>query len=200
MSLLTQEEQTVFYDFGLRPAIQELMPAEASEWPTSYASQLFLARKFKGALSFGTKAVGEWNVLLLGGAIRHHLVRHGYNWGRSLLFLLQVRGTKHTTSHGLSANSAEQALDHFFNEISIPMHAAEDGEWWIDVGVEFWSELGCCLQWRTDHHGHIYQFISDTDAERANRVTKLGSSKYARDMVAHLPSVSGCRVTPGPQV
>lgn len=198
-SLLTQEEQKAFYDFGLLPAIQELMPEESSEWPTSYASQLFLARKRQGAFSFGTKAVGQWNVPLLGDAIRQHLVRAGYNWGQSLLFLLQVRGTKHATSHGLRANDAQQALNCYFREISIPMDATENGEWWIDVGIEFRSELGYCLQWRTDCHGHVYQFVSNVNAERANQVVRLGSSKYARDMVAQLPSVSGCRVTPGPR-
>ena len=198
-SLMTQEEQKVFYEAGLRPAIQELMPEEASEWPTSYASQLFVARRQNGAFSFGTKAVGQWNVPLLGEAIRRHLVQNGYDWGASLLFLLQVRGTKHGTSHGLLEDDAELALDYYFKDISIPINATENGKWWIDIGIELRSELGYCLQWRTDCHRRVYQFVSGVDDERVIQVVRPGGSKYTRDMVAHLPSVSGCRVTPGPR-
>ncbi len=195
-ALLTKQEQEAFYQSGLYPAIQELLPSEACEWPPSYNAELFRARKGKG-YSFGTKAVGDWAVSSLGPAIRRHLVANRYYWGGSLLFLLQIRGTKHGTSHGLRAENARQALGRYLSENHIPRHATAIGKWWIDVGLEFHSDFGHCLQWRTDCHRHVYHHISSVDVENATRVTSLGSSKYGRDMASHLPLVSGCRVEPG---
>lgn len=196
-SLLTQQEQETFYQSGLYPAIQELLPAEACEWPPSYRAELFRAQQSGGRLSFGTKAVGDWAVSPLGPAVRRHLVANGYRWGGSLIFLLQIRGTKHGTSHGLHAQGAREGLDDYLRENHIPRHATEIGKWWIDVGLVFRSDIGHCLQWRTDSHRYVYHFTSSTDVENATRVTLPGSSKYSRDMVSHLPLVSGCRVAPG---
>src|SRR4029077_16246075 len=97
----------------------------------------------------------------------------------------------------LQQESGRQALYRYLDENHIPHHATRIGQWWIDVGLEFRSDFGHCLQWRTDCHRFVYHLVSETDVDNATRVTSPGSSKYYRDMVAHLPLVSGCRVTPG---
>jgi len=79
--------------------------------------------------------------------------------------------------------------------IKIP---AADTQWWIDVGLEFFSE-GLCLQWQIDSHYHIAKDVLGIREADAIRITSLGSSKYQRDFSAHFTGLSDCRIKPGTQ-
>jgi hypothetical protein len=72
-----------------------------------------------------------------------------------------------------------------------------EGSWWIDVGLEYSSQWGRCLQWMTGSHRDVVKEALRIDDLHASRITSLGSSKYSRDLASHLPAVSGCRIEPG---
>jgi hypothetical protein len=112
-------------------------------------------------------------------------------------FLLQIRGTKHTIQHRLDEESAETSLQQYFRDMAVPFEATRTGEWFVDVAVEFASTQGMCLQWRTDQHARVIKNVLAIPERHAKRITSMGSSEYERDVVAHMPEVSGCRITTG---
>ena len=67
------------------------------------------------------------------------------------------------------------------------------------MGIEVSSSNRNCLAWRTDSHVHMVQHVCNIPGNHAKRITDIGSSKYARDLMSHLPEVSGCRISPGAQ-
>ena len=173
-----------------------LMPHAANDWPPTYADELFHAQKKNGLYSFTKKGVPHYLLPELRNVIQHCLGEAGHTWGNSMRFLLQVRGMKHTTQHGLG--QADVALNQLFREIKIPLQdALGSGTWYVNVGVEFSSVSRDCLQWRTDHHVQMVELALEIDRANAVRITKLGSSQYQRDFVAHLTEVSGCRISTG---
>lgn len=208
---LTQEEKAIFYEKGLRPAIANLTHITSSEWPATYSDEMFRARGPNGQLSFCSKVVAEWLVPELGNAIRDALTENGCTWGTGLVFLHQVRGVKHSSTHGINRESAKQALEIFLRDNHLtPGQGAEEGEegdeeadgrggekWWVDAAIEVISNFGNCLAWRTDSHSHIVRRALSISYDEAERITKPGSTLYARDLVSHLTAVSGCRITPG---
>ncbi|KAJ8487932.1 hypothetical protein ONZ45_g14144 [Pleurotus djamor] len=199
-SALTQQEYKQFYEKGLRPAIVELIPVQANEWPADYSTEIFRARSHAGQLSLGTKVVDSFVVEDLGDMIRSHLAANGLDWGTGLVFLHEIRGTKHGHGHGVRASSAQRVLDAWLTEYHLDKERMEaSGEWYIDAGVEFVSRSNHCLAWRTDSHFHIVQSALQISEIHARRITRPGSTKYTRDMVSHMPSISGCCISPGIQ-
>ncbi|KAG6906930.1 hypothetical protein DXG01_011320 [Tephrocybe rancida] len=198
---LTQDELKLFYEKGLRPAIITLLGAQATEWPADYHSELFRARDHHGRLGFMTKILREDVVGELGYYIRESLAANGLSWGMGLVFLIQIRGVKHSSTHTMTPRNADNAFQTFLydNSLAHDMIAQSDGKWWIDVGLEVISDKGNCLVWRTDSHHHVVQSLCGLQDRVAQRITSPGSSKYTRDMASHLPGVSGCRISPGPQ-
>jgi hypothetical protein len=96
--------------------------------------------------------------------------------------------------------SAQFALEEYLVDAKIPIHATETGYWFIDVGVEYSAMDGPeCLQWSTSSHFHVVRDVLRIPDNHASRITSIGSTKYARDVVSHLPAVSGCRIEPGIQ-
>ncbi|KAG5649046.1 hypothetical protein H0H81_006771, partial [Sphagnurus paluster] len=69
-----------------------------------------------------------------------------------------------------------------------------EGDWWIDVSIEVNSVVESCLAWRTDSHYHITKAACNLEEHVAQRITIPGSGSYARDLVSHMPAVSGCRI------
>lgn len=206
---LSIEEQTTFYEKGLRPAIVELCATDASEWPSTFQTELTRSRRTNGQFSYQTKQIAAWLVPDLGDAIRRHLEENQVEWGRGLLFLHNVRGTKIGSGHGVLEVSAQNALTEYIEECCLPEEKLRSGDWYIDVGRQFYhnvtdldegeEEGEYCLQWRTDAHSILVQSFLGLDERHASRITQLGSSSYSRDLVSHLTGVSGCRIEPGVQ-
>ncbi|TFK59512.1 hypothetical protein BDN72DRAFT_905777 [Pluteus cervinus] len=196
-STLTQEQQAIFYEKGFRPAIEELMPDQVHEWPTTYATEFFRARARSGALKFTTKVIPANIVPRLGRAIRRALERNGTGWHIGLVFLHQLRGLKHSSIHAATEEMATVALMAFLKENNITDSVVSDGTWWIDVGLEISSNDGHCLAWRTDSHFHVVRKTLGINDRKAKRITSQGSTKYTRDVTSHLPTISGCRIAPG---
>jgi hypothetical protein len=197
-SQLSKIEKTEFYELGLRQAVAELLPYDISDWPPTYDAEMFRAQKRSGYVAYQTKLIPQWKVLSLGGVIRTKLQDNEVDWAQGFFFSLTVRGTKHATQHSMDADSASQALDEFLADAKISRDATAHGSWYIDVGVEY-SAGDTCLQWTTSSHFHILKDVLRVPELHASRITTPGSTKYARDMVSHLPAVSGCRIEPGVQ-
>lgn len=198
-SQLTKDEKTKFYEFGLRPSIFSLLRQDVSDWPATYDAELFRAKKRSGYMSYQTKVLPQWILPFLADTIRAELVLNGVDWGEDLFFTHTIRGTKHGTQHSRNHDAAVEALSEYLEDAKIPQEATEVGEWWIDVGMEFCSSHDACLQWKTSSHFHIVQEVLQIPDNHASRITSVGSSKYARDLVSHLTAVSGCRIEPGAQ-
>lgn len=196
-SHLTRDQQREFYELGLRPAMVDLEQGEAAEWAPTYEAELTRARKKTGHMAFQRKGFPRWNVPILGPTIRHHLARNNVIWAEGFQFLHNVRGTKQGTLHSMDAHSADMALDEFLLELSLSRETLLRGIWFIDVAIEFMSDDGGCLQWRTDSHFQVVKEVLEISTADADRITTIGSSKYHRDIASHLISVSGCRIEPG---
>lgn len=196
---LSQQELEIFYQAGLRPAIERLEPEGANEWPATYADEMFRARGNNGQLNFQTKVLGDWLVPYLGDYIRSSLRDGGYAaWGEGLVFLHQIRGVKHANTHSIATGPARQALSDFMDQNELdPQLIHSPSPWWIDVGLEVDSKDGNCLAWRTDSHFYLVREFLNIAQRLADKITTPGSSKYTRDMTSHLTAVSGCRIAPG---
>ena len=193
---LTQQDQKTFYEKGLLPAVRDLSAALAHEWPATYEDEMFRAIGKNGTLSFQTKMMHRMKVAELGTKIRMHLRRAGVSWWKGIVFLHQVRGVKHSTGHDV--DDANDALMEFLTSLCLDYETiSSSGKWWVDVAIQVASSDGNCLAWRTDQHTEVVQEICQIDTHSATRITCRGSRKYTRDMISHLPQVSGCRVRPG---
>jgi hypothetical protein len=195
---LTSKERKEFYEQGLRPAIESLVPLDRNDWPATYEGELFRARKQSGAMAFQTKMLQRFAVPHLIDHIRQSLSENGIDWAQDCLVMHTVRGTKNGTKHSLTEDAASLSLDEFLHSVHLSSAAIEQGgEWYIDVGVEFASSLDHCLQWTTTSHFHVVKEVLQISDHHASRITTLGSSKYQRDIASHLPALSGCRIEPG---
>lgn len=115
-SYLTQEELETLYNLGTRPAIEELSPETAAEWPSRYRDEMFRARGHSGQLAFASKMLPDWIVRDIGDRIRAALARNGSTWGTGLVFLHQIRGVKHSTSHSPEPAAADVAFHEFLQQ------------------------------------------------------------------------------------
>jgi hypothetical protein len=195
---LSTDERRTFYEKGLRPAIELLLPLNIQEWPATYDGELFRAKKHSGAVAYQTKMIPAEVVPLLVDYICQELMDNDIEWGDECFILHTIRGTKGASKHSQNEHAAALALVEYLKRAHIPLESiVRDGQWWIDVGLEFSSAGGYCLQWTTTSHFHMVEETLQISGEHASRVTRLGSSKYNRDIVNHLPAISGCRIEPG---
>ena len=195
---LSQEDQRTFYEQGFLPAVQDLCTDRSAEWPATYTDEMFRARGRNRTLRFLSKTIPAWNIRQLGSTIRSKLNNTGVPWAQGITFLHQVRGVKDSTYHRVDDVSADEALDEFLTEQNLSRDEIMlTGSWWIDIGLQVVSSNKDCLVWRTDSHGRIVQDICEITADHAKRITSIGSKQYTRDIMSHLPQLSGCRIEPG---
>jgi hypothetical protein len=193
---LSREEKTQFYELGLRPTIAHIAPEALSDWPATYDAEMFRAKKTSGHMAYQTKQIASWQLESLTRTLRSTLQENGVDWAEGYFYSHTIRGTKHATRHSMNREAAEIALNEYLLESKINSSATTRGSWYIDVGVEY-STADTCLQWTTSSHFHIVKNVLRIEDAHARRITSLGSTKYSRDMVSHLPAVSGCRIEPG---
>jgi len=197
---LSQEDQTTFYEQGFLPAVRQLCTDRSAEWPAKYTDEMFRARGRNGGLSFASKMIPTWDVRELGSMIRTKLIEAGIPWATGITYLHQIRGVKDSSYHRVDQIGATQALRQFLEEEKLDQdEIMSTGSWWIDVGLQVSSASKDCLAWRTDSHWRIVQEICNISEINAKHLTSIGSSQYTRDMISHLPQVSGCRIQPGVQ-
>lgn len=195
---MSQEQQQTFYEQGLRPAIAELLPVEVLEWPSSYRDEFWRATGRNGQLRFSTRVVPKDVVPLLADAIRACLLANGVPWYEGLVILHQVRGVKHSSSHAPTASDARDQLRDFMDDNTLNYRRLRhSATCFVDVALTVTSDDGKCLAWQTNSHFNLVRQVLGVSTANAVRITSLGSSKYTRDMVSHLPEVSGWRIAPG---
>jgi hypothetical protein len=105
---------------------------------------------------------------------------------------------KNSSTH--SANdpiAAANALSAFLEEMGLDEDVLTEGEWWIDIGLEFSSISRRCLSFRTSKHPTLVREIAVISQANANRVTQITSSKCHIDPAMQLPGAAGIRITPG---
>jgi hypothetical protein len=196
---MSRDEKREFYESGLRPTIENLAPHDASDWPATYDDEAFRAKKKSGAFAYQTKQFPQWLIPRFADTLREELKDNNVNWAEDFFFIHMIRGTKHGSQHSKDEQSASLALTEYLSDCKIPEEALDDGDWWIDVGLEISSTEHACLQWRTSSHFHMTKEVLHINDTHASRITSLTSSKYQRDLVSHLTAVAGCRIEPGPQ-
>ncbi|KAF8870793.1 hypothetical protein CPB84DRAFT_1754274 [Gymnopilus junonius] len=164
------------------------------EWPVTYDDEMFHARGWSGTFSMQTKVTINWMSQYLREYIRDALESNGLDWGMGLVFLHQIHGIKNATTYSHTDAAAEESLVKFLKKNLLISPEADSYDellqsrkWWIDVGVEVASDQEQCLAWRMDSHFDIVQQC----------ITSVSSSQYTHNMLIHLPSISGCRITPG---
>ena len=192
---LTQDEMRDWYNKGIRPAAMEICPESAGDFPPSYNAELFRASKANGGFALGSKPLPGWSAVAFTNALRRHLSSNHVNWAEGMLFQLQVKGMKGASYHACDIDAASDALEVFLQDYNTDA----EGEWFIDVGLEF-SIPGRALQWRTDSHYHFINYLFTNrlaqqypTPEFVQSLTTLGSKYYARDLSSHLAELSGCR-------
>ena len=198
-SRLTQAQQAIFYEKGLRPAIANLLDIEALEWPATYSDEFWRARGRNGQLRFGTKTIPSYVVPDLANAIRDAFRDNDLPWHNGLVVLHQIRGVKHATSHRPTRQDAKAALCRFLEENDLSRDCTTRGSWWIDVALNVVSDDKRCYAWRTDAHFHLVRRALGVSDSVAQRITSTGSSQYTRDLTSHMAGVSGWRIAPGPR-
>lgn len=214
-SNLSEENQRDFYEKGLLPAMEMVNRHYASEWNPTYNAEKSRARRMNGTYSYQTKVVSALDVTHLGQCLRECLAENNVQWANGFFFLLNVRGTKTGYSHTMSAEAATGSLNSYLDSLGLKdiYIASQDAEfaaarglqddvWFADVGLELSLRSPLvdeepCLVWRTDGHSHVMHEILGVTAATAERITTPTSGGYSRDMISHLPAVSGCRVELG---
>ncbi|KAG6816176.1 hypothetical protein H0H93_008466, partial [Arthromyces matolae] len=206
---LTDEERSIFYEKGVRPAIALLLGEEAAaEWPTSVANEEFRALRKRGGPAYSTKLIPYYAVPDLADTIRRILLRDPdvsqevIAWALPFVILHDIKGVKSVSRHQPLAAQSHEALHKFLEENHISNDILDEndhmvGQWYIDVGVEISSTKRECLQWSTSCHHFILQEALDCPHEDAVKLASPGSSKYERDLASHLTEASGFRVEPG---
>lgn len=182
---LTQEELTMFYDKGIRPAVLLATPGSAHDWPSNHADEMFRARKLRHGFTVGSKIISKDDI----HELSHHLqscLANNIPWGHNVVFGTQVRGVKGGTYHSMTEFQAGTALENFLEDLDTRF-----GTWYIDVGVEL-IDLGRALLWRTDAHSLVAQHVLGINRRTANRITTPGRT-CTRDLSSHLMDISGFR-------
>lgn len=200
----TLKERSFWYEKGFRPAILSLLGQRvASEWPATYETEEIRARKNRGGHAWATKMIPVDVVDRLMDRVRRKLVadatldREDVAWAQDFFVMHTIRGVKHATSHSPDFDEAEFHLRQFLLDAKISPAAHLLGTWWIDVGIEFSSDEGQCLQWITSAHSRVVRHALGISRRDAERITQINSSKYSRDLASHLTAISGFRITPG---
>jgi len=195
-SILTMEEKGLFYDHGLKPALQKLLQNKGSDLPPKFSNEIWRA-KGHGQAGFGfqSRLIEGHHSWKLGSLIRRNLRHAEIPWHDGMVFLHQIRGVKSTTSHDADDElSAEYALNKFLENVGLDVEKIIGEHCYVDVGIEVSSLEERCLAWRLDSHRRFLQDVLEVDNTRAERLTKLGSSKYSRDPTSLLTDIAGCRI------
>jgi len=183
-----------FYENGLRPAIEYLH--DANEWPIKYEDTMFRSRGKDGRLQFETKLFPGWLSMWLGDIIREKLKAKRCRMYYGMVFLVQIRGVKNSCRHSADAIQAPIALSQFIeqNHLDLEDMLDERNAVFVDVALEASSTgFGDCFLWRTDKHFDVLKNVLRISDAHAERLSSVGSGQYSRDLISHLPGVSGGR-------
>jgi len=182
---MSQEQQKMFYEQGLHPAIAQLLPVEVLEWPSSYRDEFWHAMGHNGQLRFSMRVVPKDVVPLLADAIRACLLANDVPWHEGLAILHQVHGVKHLSSHAPTALDAQDQLREFMDNNTLNYRQLRNAATcFVDVVLTVISNNGKCLAWQTSSHFILVHEVLGLPNQTTIRITCLGSSKYTCDMTS----------------
>lgn len=185
---LDEEMLTAVYA-ALFTAIGFVDPITGSRWSPTYRAAVAKALKPNNRdLQWSNRPISRENTTLFLNTFVTHL-RTLVDWAENVVFQVQVQGVKDLYHHRRTHSSAEKQL----KKLLKPYDPAK-GSWWIDVGMDIYME-NFVLQWRTTGHASVFAHVLRISQEVANRTCHLGRQNYHRDISAHLPDLSGCRVS-----
>ncbi|KAG7098026.1 hypothetical protein E1B28_000002 [Marasmius oreades] len=193
---LDVKQMAQFYERGVRPSIANILPESVSDWPPTYDAEAFRIRRSTGRSSYGTKMIPEEFLESFVSELRLSLARNGVNWAKDFFFIHTVRGVKLSSFHTPTPEMANRAFLGLLQNVSIPLENTIEGQWFVDVGLEFRSPDGHTVQWTARSHSTVVASFLQVSDDAANRMTRLGSSRYERDIVSHLTGIAGCRIEP----
>lgn len=188
---LRQEQLIALYDNCIRPAVMEVIPAQASHWPVDYLSALVQARDTAGRLHFGSLALPPSCLIDFCTSLITRLdAIPGFEMA---YFVHELRGHKGGTAHQDGDRHSEDAFDTFFEHID--MARVDASNWLIDVGLEL-SEEGSIVQWSTHAHSSILKYLMPNLSNR--ELSSLQTRRtFHLDNAAHLQDFAGFRCEPG---
>lgn len=184
--VVDQDHRAILYDQVIRLAVAAADPLGVHDWPTTFSAEVFRSRKPGGGYSYTTKALGAASIRRFSYALRDLL--RTFDWGKKPIFMVQVQGTKAFTAHSLDSlvpGSSQQALEDYTRGLR-----TYQGEWWIDVALEFVDGQRALL-WRSDAHHIIIGQGAEIPMDQANHITR--SSYHAVDPSSHLTALAGFR-------
>lgn len=188
-SALTAEESAIFYDRGLRPAIQLVAPTVVHDWPPSYASETFRSSDGRGRFTESTRVISAEDVPNFSQALKNHM--YAVPWGKDLVFGTELRGIKNQTEHLPDMeDSVQQSLDDLLSQVKSPFDALT-GTWFIDVAIEL-IIADKAVVWRADCYPPIMQRLLDIPEEVVNRLSHQ-RNHFEQDISQHLTEVAGFR-------
>ena len=177
------------YNRYLRPTVIEVLGGHAVHWPPDYDSAQRQARDLQGRLTFSTVDVpaarlDDFSSLLLDKLNQRSQFKDAF-------FGHELRGTKGQTAHDpFDEQERSDAMDEFFDFLK--MEAIEDGEWWVDIGLEI-AKQGSVLQWLESGHRELLTSCLPLLTEAQINRIKRPSQRFQVDAAATLYDLAGFR-------
>lgn len=109
-----------FYELSLCPTIATLLPGDVSDWPPTYESKVFQAKKTKGLFSYQTKIILWTHIEELAETLHARLTKASVDWADRFFFTHMVHRVKHSTQHQISIEAADSTLRDFLYQANVP--------------------------------------------------------------------------------
>ncbi|RPD52010.1 hypothetical protein L227DRAFT_568886, partial [Lentinus tigrinus ALCF2SS1-6] len=136
---LSQNDLQALYEDGILPAVHEVAPAYASDWPCTYAAALILARDKNNHIHKKSCDLPEASLSNFAQAVRSNLAHNPRL--KEPFFMIELRGTK--GAYAFDPDDPDDLEFHFnlFVErlnFSIALEDApeEAANWYCDIGLE----------------------------------------------------------------
>jgi hypothetical protein len=165
------------------------MDARIAHWPIDYAEAYQLAKDERSQLHFGTFSIPANTCDLFALHLLGHL--NNVQQFKDAYFVHEFRGIKDVAPHN-PFSDWERTIAFDTMKDAIHITDFDDGEWYIDVGIEF-SMPGHMLQWSSTARRTILSMaLPSLSAERIERLA--GSNACLVDTSAHLYDFAGFRL------
>lgn len=199
---ITQGHFKDLYNHGIKGAADTVVYQDRTHWPSSFQAEAIRARRTNGQLTRTTRAVpGENATRFLEELVKNCNDHENLPWARGAFYLVEARGIKAATSHGLDAEgdvdgswekrnlTKKQALQGLDGALCSES-PTEDCAIYVDIGLEF-GLAGYCVHWRADAHDSLAQLYIPHFQLQENRC----GVQYERDETALLRDLAGFRAT-----
>lgn len=167
--------------------------ASSMRWSPTYRAAVAIALKANNRdMQWSNHPIARENANVFVSSFIIYL-RQRVDWAEHMVFQVQVQGVKDLYQHARQHHAADSQLDTLLQP-----YDTSKGLWWIDVGLDIYMP-DYVLQWRTTSHPNVIAHALRIPLETARRACHISKRGYHRDISAHLPDLSGCRVALKPR-